>query len=140
MAFVELDLSPDLESIAELADAVDTFSEDQNLSDKVRFQLNLVLEELVTNIVSHADFGDNAGRIQILISLDANVLQVCVSDNGAPFDPVTEPPEPDLDSTLEERRVGGLGIHLVKSFTQQVSYHRHGEKNETRFVKHIGAS
>lgn len=140
MASVELDLAPDLDSIAELANAVDTFSEEQNLSDKIQFQLNLVLEELVTNIVSHGDFGDKAGRILIFISLDGNVLQVCVSDNGAPFDPVTDAPLPDLDSALEERRAGGLGIHLVKSFTNQVCYRRHGERNETQLIKQIGAS
>ena len=52
-----------------------------------------------------------------------------VEDDGRPFDPFADAPTPDLEQSLDERPVGGLGVHLIRSFMEEVGYRREGERN-----------
>lgn len=110
----------------------------EGLSEPVRSQIELILEELVTNVVNHAS--RLAGK-SIPIQIEMNVLETRVelkiADGGAPFDP-DEIGEPDLEAPLEERRVGGLGLFLVQQISDSLQYEYRDGWNVIYIHKNLG--
>lgn len=90
--------------------------------------LNLVLEELFTNIVKYGFEDREPHSIDIRMELLDSEVEVEISDDGRPFNPM-ESATPDIDRPLEEREIGGLGIHIVRKLMHEVKYERKGEKN-----------
>jgi anti-anti-sigma factor len=87
----------------------------------------LVAEEILTNIMTHA-YGDQPGTVRLVIRLAPEDIQLRFEDDGPPFNPLEHPP-PDLDVPLPMRRVGGVGIVLVKHLVDRVDYAREGSVN-----------
>ena len=114
--------------------AIGEFSREQNWPPDVEFQVDLVLEELVLNVVNHGS-GGREGKINIELVSDAESVVIEIIDSGLPFDPLTDAPEPDTESPIEDRAVGGLGIHLVRTMMDEVTYRREENKNHMRLVK-----
>ena len=115
----------ELESLQKI---LERFADSYGLTAQCKFQLNLVLEEIFTNITCYgfSDAGDHF--IQVNLSCDAGTLTVCVEDDGKPFNPVSAK-DPDLECKLEDRKIGGLGIHLIKKLANDINYERCGNKN-----------
>ena len=92
------------------------------------YACTLALEEVVTNVFKYAydDSGAHAVRFTAQLTPDHVVLRF--SDDGRPFDPLAAPP-PDLARPLEERAIGGLGIHLVRKLADALVYERSGDRN-----------
>lgn len=90
---------------------------------KLRFNLNLILEEILTNIIFYGYEDSNEHLINITVLSENNELKIIIQDDGIPFNPL-ETPEPDLDKPLEEREIGGMGIHLVKNLSDSIDYSR----------------
>jgi anti-sigma regulatory factor (Ser/Thr protein kinase) len=108
--------------LRDLATMVEDFGDANNLPAPKVFAINLELDELITNTVTHGSF--EAGidpRIDIHLRVESDILILTMEDNGKPFDPTFDT-EPNTTSPLESREVGGLGLHLVKSFADRVSY------------------
>ncbi len=106
------------------------------------YQVQLVLEELTMNTVNHGfekekdqDNDETAGIIEIGISEDNESIRIDYSDNGKPFDPLQDAPEPDLDGDVMHRRVGGLGVHIVRTMMDEASYSREASRNHLRLIK-----
>src|SRR6185436_11829364 len=100
------------------------------------YAVNLALDEVVTNVVLHG-FADASGHeVEAHIVVSDGVITAEVKDGGRAFNPLDAPP-PDLTAPLDERSLGGLGIHLVKSLMDRVEYRRDGEKNVLTFRKRI---
>ncbi len=74
--------------------------------------------------------------IEIVISLAGNRLGVTITDDGRPFNPFEGAP-PDTDLSVDDRPIGGLGVHLVQNVMDEVTYERHGTKNVVILVKNI---
>ncbi len=110
-----------LSEVRELSGMVEAFGDANGLPDPKVFVINLALDELITNTVTHGleDMAD--AEIRIVMRVVAGTLILVMEDNGQPFDP-TQETNADVTSSLEERAVGGLGLHLVKSFADRVSY------------------
>lgn len=99
--------------------------------------LNLVLEEAVSNIIFYAYEGENREEeIELSLSYEQPDLMVKLSDGGCPFDP-TARQDPDISLAAEERPVGGLGIFLIKKLMDEVNYQRVGDKNVLILKKKI---
>lgn len=100
-------------------------------------RLELVLEEIFVNICHYAYNPPESGLIEIALLPEEpqapSCLRLLFRDEGAPFNPLENPPVPDLDSPLEARRRGGLGIFLVRQLTSTLSYRRTEGKNELCF-------
>jgi serine/threonine-protein kinase RsbW len=98
-----------------------------SLSEDDRFQLDLALVEILVNIVRYA-YPAGAGEILLSIDVGAAAVQLEFRDRGIPFDPRSAP-EPALEKILSGGRRGGLGIHLVRKFTDEMFYKREGGEN-----------
>ena len=99
-------------------------------------QLVLALDEVVTNIILHG-YEDPAGQeVEARLTVRESLLTAEVEDAGRAFNPL-DAPTPDLSAPLDERALGGLGIHLVKSLMDRVEYRRDGEKNVLTVRKRI---
>ena len=114
--------------------AIGEFSREQDWPPDIEFQVDLVLEELVLNVVNHGSAG-GAGEIAIELLSDAEAVTIEIIDEGKPFDPLTDAPDPDTESSIEDRAVGGLGIHLVRTMMDEVSYRREENRNHMILVK-----
>ena len=117
-----------LSEVRELSSMVEAFGDASGLPDPKVFVINLALDELITNIVMHGLEDAGAVRIDITLRVDKDTLFLVVEDNGHPFDP-TRDAEPDTSSALQERPIGGLGLHLVKSFADRMAYEFMDGKN-----------
>jgi serine/threonine-protein kinase RsbW len=137
-ASIELDLRQDLAELGVVGERLAAFAAANGIAEDVVLQVNLALEELITNIIMHAQ-ADSACHIHLRLSLDAGALTAVLSDDAAAFDPLTMP-APDITAPLEERSVGGLGIHLVRSLIDQVDYQRQGGRNQTTLIKHLAGN
>jgi serine/threonine-protein kinase RsbW len=128
VAAQRLELGSDLSEINRLRELVEQFGSRHGLSSDIVYQLNLALEEIVTNIISYG-LEDREGHfVGVELRIDGDEVSAQVEDDGAPFDP-TELPPPDIEAPIEQRRVGGLGIHLVRELMDDLAYSRTGNKN-----------
>lgn len=112
---------PRVTELQDLSRKVEEYGAAQGLPEPTVFVINLTLDELITNSVMHGFNGVGDPQININLRVDGDSLLLTVKDNGSPFDPTADS-NPDLDSALEDRRIGGLGLHLVKSFASRVHY------------------
>lgn len=99
-------------------------------------EIDLVLEELFTNVVSHGFNDTEEHDIFLSLSCDGNVLLIRMEDDGQPFD-VTAAPPPDTKCAIEKRCIGGLGIHFVKHFMDECKYQRKKDKNVIELKKYM---
>lgn len=99
---------------------VDAFIAERNLNESIVFPVKLTIEELFTNLVRH----NSGGKNHITISLDAKDAKLIIQLKDYDVDPfdISEVAEVDTDKPLDERKIGGLGIHLVKSIVDKISY------------------
>jgi sigma-B regulation protein RsbU (phosphoserine phosphatase) len=116
----------------------DTFAEDYGIPEKVRLKINVVFDELLTNIISYAYQDNMEHDIGIKVELSADRLKVSMVDDGIPFNPLGVE-TPDTELPLEERKIGGLGIHLVRNLVDKVSYRRRIDKNVITVVEYLEA-
>ncbi len=125
---LELTIPNHLAECAEVKEHFDTFAEHYGIPDKTRLKMHVVIDELLTNIISYAYPDDQNHEIGIKIELSANELKVSMVDDGIPFNPLGLE-TPDTELSLEERKIGGLGIHIVRNMMDRVSYRRRIDKN-----------
>lgn len=125
---ITIRLAADVHEIERLNRLIRHFGELHEIPGRTLYAVNLALDELVSNIILYG-YDDPAGQ-EILVRLEiaAGELQASVEDSAREFDPLTAP-VPDLSAPLSARQVGGLGIHLVKTLMDEVTYHREGQKN-----------
>ncbi len=112
---------PRLSALRDVSRMVEAFGEAHRLDESRVYALNLALDELVTNSVSYGFDGVAAPRIEITLWISGKLLVLKFTDNGRRFDP-TERAEPDLSAPLEDRPAGGLGLYLVRTFADRVTY------------------
>jgi len=126
-----LSLSADRQAMMRLRGFVDAFAAARGIGGEDVNRVLVAIEELVTNLVKYGYPGAAVpGSIVVTLRLDDDRLSVEIVDDGQEFDPFAQPP-PDLDVPLEERSVGGLGLHLVRSLMEQTSHRRERGRNVT---------
>ena len=129
-----LEIEPDVEELSTIAVAVEEFGNAEQWPLDLVFQINLVIEELGVNIMTHGR-GEGLEKIKITLTAEGESLTIEITDNGRPFDPTRDAPEPELSSELGERNIGGLGVHIVRSFMDSFSYRRQDGRNRVTLVK-----
>jgi serine/threonine-protein kinase RsbW len=122
----------DVSAVSHATEQVEAFCKDRGIADAIARKFALALDETLTNTVSYAYPDGGRHSIAVRIEHRAGYLTATVSDDGAPFDPLSQA-APDIHASVERRKVGGLGIHLVRSLMEAVAYRRRGDRNELTF-------
>ena len=128
----ELTIDSRLENLSVIAEFLATSMTQLDIRKGIH-EVQLAVDEACTNIIHHAYSGER-GTITISCEIQDNDLVITIKDSGSPFDPSAVPP-PDLRTNLEERRVGGLGIHLMRNIMDEVSYDFDSEKGNTLIMR-----
>jgi sigma-B regulation protein RsbU (phosphoserine phosphatase) len=123
-----------LEEIARVNESFNQFAREHGIPDAIRRKINLVFDELLNNIISYAYGDDDEHLMEIVISLVNGRLVTTISDDGRAFNPF-ESEAPDTGLSVDERPIGGLGVHLVRSVMDTVKYERHGRRNVVTLEK-----
>lgn len=119
-----------------LAEAVECFAESHGWPPDLILQINLALEELVVNAIDYGYPDGREGHIDITLDTTPSEIWIRIEDDGDAFDPFGQP-TPDLTGGLEERAIGGLGIHLVRSYMDSCAYIRAGGRNRVSLAKRL---
>jgi anti-sigma regulatory factor (Ser/Thr protein kinase) len=97
-------------------------------------QIQLAFEEAVVNVINYA-YPDKNGDMEISCLPKEKGLQIEIVDSGIPFDPLSLP-EPDLNAPIEKRKIGGLGVYMIRKIMNEVSYKRENGRNILIMVKY----
>lgn len=129
---VSVELPADADELPGVFEAVEEFGERAGWSMPFVLQAQLVLEEMMLNVMTHS--GATEPVVMRLISRRTEA-EFQLIDNGVPFDPTQAPTPPETDSSsLMDMKIGGLGIHLVRSMVQDMRYRRHDDVNHLTLV------
>lgn len=129
-------LTNNVSEIDKLALFVEELGSELNLPHDLVFNLNLVLEEAVSNVILYAYPKDQTKEIYLLAKkIDDNLLFI-LTDTGKEFDP-TQMPNADITLEAEERPIGGLGIYLIRQIMNTVEYNRINGKNVLTLTKQL---
>lgn len=124
------------EAIAPAIETAESWLEQQQVPAKVAYFVNLAIEEIITNSI-HYGYGDDLEHtILITLTLSDEAVTVQIVDDGLAFDPLAAP-SPDFSADLQNRREGGLGIHLLRNLADRIAYERRDRTNEITLVKKL---
>ena len=128
-----------LEELSKLAAQVESIGEECEWSMAQVMNLDLVMEEAVSNVINYAFADGQEHDIIINIIIEGDTLSIRIEDDGIPFDP-TQSAAPDIDLSVEDRPIGGLGIFLINQIMNSVKYTRENDKNVFVMTKVMEAS
>lgn len=133
----KITLEATIENIGKVTDFVDDFLEEYQCPFKSKMQIDIAIDELFGNIANYA-YGDQTGEATVCVEWNESNSFITISfiDQGIPFNPL-ETEEPDITLSVEERKIGGLGIHLVKKNMDEIEYQYVDGKNQLKISKKI---
>lgn len=132
-------INNDIQELVQLNLFVDGICNELHLDNEMQMNLNLALEEVVSNVILYAYPEKSNEKISISAQMTNGLLVFTISDSGLAFDP-TAVPEADVTLSAEERQIGGLGIYIVKNIMNEVTYQRMDEKNVLTLKKNVISS
>ena len=134
----ELTVEAVLENIDTVTDFVDARLEELDCSMKVMAQINVAVDELFSNIARYA-YQPETGSATVRVEVTEDPLEVVITfmDQGVPYDPLKRE-DPDVTLSADERKIGGLGIFLVKKTMDDVKYEYRDGQNILKICKKIG--
>jgi anti-sigma regulatory factor (Ser/Thr protein kinase) len=107
-----------------------------DLSPAQALPFELALEEVFMNVVMHGTKAGALREVAVSLALTRDGLTMTIEDDGPGFDPLSLP-APDVTASLADRRVGGLGVFLVRQMMDSVSYERVAGRNQLRMSKSL---
>jgi len=129
-------LQNEIAEISKLALFIEELGEEFGLSSELVFNLNLVLEEAVSNVILYAYPKEEHQTISLAAQKNDNQLIFVLTDSGKEFDP-TLAPDADITLSAEDRPIGGLGIFLIRQIMNKVEYQRIEGKNVLTLGKEL---
>ena len=129
-------MSNDIEELNKLEPFLNGIFERENLDMSMLPQIDLALEEAVTNIIMYAYPEGEKGTAELNVEVADGQISATLIDSGTPFNPLQQQ-EANLDVSLEERKIGGLGIHLIKEIMDEVDYAYEEGRNLLRMKKRL---
>ena len=131
-----IEIRNDVAEIARLVEFLEAFCRRNGLAADVTSHMTLAFDELLTNTISYGFPDGGSHKIAISLWLDDGRLSAEMVDSGVPFDPLARPPA-DIDSPVETRQIGGLGIHFVRTLLDHVDYQRVDGQNRLILTKNL---
>jgi len=133
------ELKNNLAELDKLCGCLETFGQEFELSKKFILEINLALDELFSNIICYG-FTDNSEHIiRMTMTLENDELLISIEDDGIRFNPI-DFEIPDMPHSIEECKIGGLGIHIVRKLVDDISYQRCDDKNVLTLKKNVKTS
>ena len=132
-------LKSDLSELKTLNQHLTHFGQVYGLSETFISEINICLDELFTNIVLYGFKDDLEHIIRFRLNLNGNTLILNIEDNGIPFNPLIKK-DSELPADINNAKIGGLGIHIVKKLVDDVWYERKRGKNILKLKKFITAT
>jgi serine/threonine-protein kinase RsbW len=125
------------DNLARIRSFIKSTSHQVGFDDDASNKIVLAVDEACTNIIKHAYKFSKSGRININTSFSKNKLRIAITDEGSHFNSKSVP-EPDLKKYYEEKRVGGLGMFLMKKLMDEVIYSQpNSKRNKVTLIKYL---
>lgn len=126
------------ENLDEIREFVGEAARQVGFSEKEIYAIQLAADEASSNIIEHAYAGIKGGKIDIELSPSDKELKIVMRDQGKSFDP-SSVPEPNVKADLSERKIGGLGLYLMRKLMDEVTYESSAETGNTlTMIKRLG--
>lgn len=137
MKIKTLNVKSRTENLSLIRDFINSSASEINIPKDIVENIILAVDEACTNIIKHAYKYSPDGDILIKVKPSSTKFVISIIDNGISFEPDTVP-EPDLQKYYRQRRVGGLGIYLMRTLMDEVKYiSKPGKYNEVLLSKNI---
>ena len=117
--------------------AIEELGEESGWPLELVYKINLVLEELTLNIMNYGYTDEEIHYIDVSVQTEDSNVTIEIVDDGRPFNPISDAPAPDLEGPMMDRRIGGWGVHIVRTIMDDVSYVRTDNKNRMTLVAKI---
>lgn len=117
-----------LAALPPLTTAVNHFLDQHIVPHAAIFRVNLAIEEIITNIIKYGHDDTAPHVITVNLALFPDIIRLQLKDDGHPFNPL-QAPTPDIHVPLDQRKVGGLGLHLVRKSVSRITYQRADNSN-----------
>lgn len=137
MNILSITIVNQISELTRLMQAVNQALAEHSLAEDTIFAVDLAIDEMVVNLMRYGYSDAAEHSIEVSLSLLEDAVVVTISDDARPFDP-TCVPTPEVDIPIEQRPIGGLGIHLARSVSKSMCYQRVGSTN--LLVIHISSS
>lgn len=136
----ELKVTSKTENLKTIGEFIENALKREAIKGDIINEILIAADEAATNIIMHSYKKDPSGYIRVKLVIEKERIVVSLFDNGVTFDPASITP-PDLSRSLEERKLGGLGIFLMKKFMDEVTYFfknsNSRKENEVRMIKYL---
>jgi len=134
----KITLDADFDNLDEIRDFVGEAASQVGFSDKEIYSIQLAADEASSNIIEHAYAGMQGGKIEIECVIFEGGLKVVMQDQGNSFNP-SSVPEPNVKADLSERKIGGLGMYLMRKLMDEVTYESSNDVGNTlTMIKRLG--
>lgn len=130
---IQMRAPQDRELLPSLFAAIDEALAHAGIAHALAHDVRLVSEEVVCNAIEHGQPSGGQHEVMVEIAIHDDRVTLYFRDDGDPFDPLSQPP-PDLEADIEERPIGGLGVHLIRTLASEISYAREAHRNVLRVV------
>jgi serine/threonine-protein kinase RsbW len=114
-------------------DRISEYCQQNNIDDTTKFNLNLIVEEYITNIINHGSIEPNVHDIQIEVEQKGDKIYTKITDDATEFNPL-EAELPDIDKKIKEKQPGGLGVFLILQKAENIKYYRKNNRNNFEFL------
>ena len=132
-----LSVNSTTDNLARIRKFIKTHSQKVGFDEDTANKIVLASDEACTNIIKHAYKYSTKGKININLSFSKNKLRIAITDEGSQFNSKSIP-EPDLKKYYKEKRVGGLGMFLMKRLMDEVIYSEpNSKRNKVTLIKHL---
>lgn len=116
------------EFLDEIREYVGTIARKGGFGDKDIYNIQLATDEAASNIIEHAYEGVSDGVLDLSCGMEGNAIKIILIDYGVPYDP-SAIPMPDIKADLSERKIGGLGIFLMRKLMDEVHYEPRADRS-----------
>jgi sigma-B regulation protein RsbU (phosphoserine phosphatase) len=134
---LEVCITNKLSAIREVTEKFECFCEEHAVPPNDIMKVNLVFDEILSNIISYGYTDEAEHEIKIVVELTGQRLVITIQDDGFPFNPFAREAPGTVGRSIEEREIGGLGIHLVQQFMDDATYKRQRHANVVTFCKYL---
>jgi len=137
MVSQKLIIKNNIDQLEKLQLFIETVSDEWSLGTNVTFELNLILEEYITNLINYGYKDDQGHLISLELELSGQELKIEVIDDAGPFDLTETPENQEINKPASERGIGGLGIHFIKTLSDNMDYQSSDGKNRLVITKKL---